>query len=407
MAATQEKSLSQFPTAAQILLTTLVFGSVVDATSSSGYDSVKILVSDLAEAILGDFAYTQDLATDAKTIFGAINSIRVLSGTATPNDADGANGQIYVKYASADYSVVALYVKLNDVWREISTGGGGGGASVQMGTTTPTAASGSDGDLYVQYDGTTYEVVAMFVKINGGWREIPLGVVDIYPDAIADEYDSTATYTAGDYVMYNGKLYRCNHIGATGTWEPSWWDETSATDYTGSVNTALTTQINNIREDTADAYSSSSTYAVGDLCIAFGRLYRCTTAISTPEAWNASHWAATTIADEIAAKANSSNVYTKTQVDTALLGKEDALSKGTGNLNANNLYGKNGYYRNVSGNISNCPVNDGNLIVMYNGEGNSTMQLFFPSTADYIYLRMTWAAGTVSWTTWKKILFTT
>lgn len=173
MAATQEKSLSQFPTAAQILLTTLLFGSVVDATSSSGYDSVKILVSDLAEAILGDFAYTQDLETDAKTIFGAINSIRVLSGTATPNDADGANGQIYVKYASADYSVVALYVKLNNAWREISTGGGGGGASVQMGTTAPSDASGSDGDLYVQYDATTYAFVELFVKINGSWRKSP------------------------------------------------------------------------------------------------------------------------------------------------------------------------------------------------------------------------------------------
>ena len=172
MAATQEKSLSQFPTAAQILLTTLLFGSVVDATSTSGYDSVKILVSDLAEAILGDFAYTQDLATDAKTIFGAINSIRVLSGTATPNDADGANGQIYVKYTSGTYAVVALYVKLNNAWREISTGGGGG-ASVQMGTTAPSDASGSDGDLYVQYDATTYAFVELFVKINGSWRKSP------------------------------------------------------------------------------------------------------------------------------------------------------------------------------------------------------------------------------------------
>lgn len=142
------------------------------------------------------------------------------------------------------------------------------------------------------------------LMLNG----ISYGGSNIYPDAIAEEYDSTQTYTAGDYVMHGGKLYRCNHIGATGTWEPTWWDETSATDYTKSVNTALTTQINNIHDDTADAYSASSTYAVGDLCIAFGRLYRCTTAISTPEAWNSSHWAATTIADEIAAKANASDV---------------------------------------------------------------------------------------------------
>lgn len=126
MAATQERRLSEFPTAANILLTTLLFGSVVDTTSTSGYDSVKILASDLANAILGDFTYTQDLQTYNKTIFGAINELRVLSGSATPDNAIGANNQLYIKYDATDYSVVGLYVKLNNAWREISTGGGGG-----------------------------------------------------------------------------------------------------------------------------------------------------------------------------------------------------------------------------------------------------------------------------------------
>lgn len=48
-----------------------------------------------------------------------------------------------------------------------------------------------------------------------------------------------------------------------------------------------------------DAYDDTSTYAAGDLCIYNNALYKCTTAITTAEAWNANHWTATSIADEI------------------------------------------------------------------------------------------------------------
>ena len=48
----------------------------------------------------------------------------------------------------------------------------------------------------------------------------------------------------------------------------------------------------------APEYSSSSTYAVGDLVLKDGQLYECNTAISTAEAWNSSHWTSKTVADE-------------------------------------------------------------------------------------------------------------
>lgn len=58
-----------------------------------------------------------------------------------------------------------------------------------------------------------------------------------------------------------------------------------------------------VQEDMiTDAYSSSSTYAVGDYCIYENTLYKCTTAISTAEAWNSGHWRAVTVADEINAR---------------------------------------------------------------------------------------------------------
>ena len=40
----------------------------------------------------------------------------------------------------------------------------------------------------------------------------------------------------------------------------------------------------------APEYSAFSTYAIGTLCMHLGKLYECTTAIITAEAWNSAHW---------------------------------------------------------------------------------------------------------------------
>ena len=49
----------------------------------------------------------------------------------------------------------------------------------------------------------------------------------------------------------------------------------------------------------AATYSSSSTYKVGDYCIHDGGLYRCTTAITTAEAWTSGHWTAAKIGPDV------------------------------------------------------------------------------------------------------------
>ena len=71
--------------------------------------------------------------------------------------------------------------------------------------------------------------------------------------------------------------------------------------------------------EVADAYSSSATYAVGDYCIYNNTLYKCSTAITTAEAWTPAHWTATTVADELHGKLgpvdvvnNLTNTITKT-----------------------------------------------------------------------------------------------
>lgn len=55
-----------------------------------------------------------------------------------------------------------------------------------------------------------------------------------------------------------------------------------------------------VRSSLANAYSASSTYAVGDMVLKDGQLYECNTAISTAEAWTAAHWTAVTVGGELA-----------------------------------------------------------------------------------------------------------
>ena len=55
----------------------------------------------------------------------------------------------------------------------------------------------------------------------------------------------------------------------------------------------------------APAYSTSGTYAVGDVVTYDGALYKCSTAIASGEAWTAAHWTATTVSGEAKASADS------------------------------------------------------------------------------------------------------
>ena len=54
-----------------------------------------------------------------------------------------------------------------------------------------------------------------------------------------------------------------------------------------------------LRQSVATEYSSSSTYAVGDIVLKDGQLYECNTAISTAEAWTAAHWTAVTVGEKL------------------------------------------------------------------------------------------------------------
>ena len=49
----------------------------------------------------------------------------------------------------------------------------------------------------------------------------------------------------------------------------------------------------------AEEYDSTSTYDKGEYCLYDGKLYVCSTAITTAEAWNSSHWTAVTVGEAL------------------------------------------------------------------------------------------------------------
>ena len=248
--------------------TSFIEATQVDELAESGRSTVKLALNALGNYTAGQGASPLeygDLKTESTTLIGGINELHDSIGADAYDDT--------ATYNTGDYCIHngGLY-KCND---DNVTG---------------------------TWNAAKWDATILIDELGGSGSSLVL------PESIADEYDDTATYTAGDFVMYQGILYKCNHISATGSFDPTKWDAISATDYINSVKSSLNTNISQIAGDLSDAYSSSRTYAVGDLCILGNLLYKCNTAITTPEAWTPAHWVATTIADEIAAKANSSDI---------------------------------------------------------------------------------------------------
>ena len=121
-------------------------------------------------------------------------------------------------------------------------------------------------------------------------------LVDKLLNDIATKFSTSKTYAVGEYCIYDGQLYRCKTaITTAGTWVANRWDAVTV----GERLTIDETDISKLKVDLAAAYSASSTYAIGDYCLYDGQLYRCTTAITTAEAWNAIRWTATSVEAEL------------------------------------------------------------------------------------------------------------
>ena len=111
--------------------------------------------------------------------------------------------------------------------------------------------------------------------------------IDVIEDVLADiktnlgdTYSAAATYNVGDYCIYNNIMYKCI-VAVT---SPEEFDSTKWS--IANIGDVLTYIYTNL----GDAYSAAATYAVGDYCIYNNTLYKCITAINTPEEWDATKW---------------------------------------------------------------------------------------------------------------------
>ena len=90
----------------------------------------KLTFNVLGLFLLNQLDYATELHTTSKIIIGAINELKdgvssVSIGTTAPSDSEGNNRNLYIQYDDTDYSVVAMYVKIEDSWRPIELCGGG------------------------------------------------------------------------------------------------------------------------------------------------------------------------------------------------------------------------------------------------------------------------------------------
>lgn len=99
------------------------------------------------------------------------------------------------------------------------------------------------------------------------------------------------------------------------------------------VKNAIDAAVGTVEAIIAADYDENNTYNTGDYCINSDVLYKCNDDNVTGP-WDATKWGATTVEGELKLKADAANTYTKTEVDTALALKQDALTVQTGTVTA-------------------------------------------------------------------------
>lgn len=163
-------------------------------------------------------------------------------------------------------------------------------------------------DSYVMKDGKFYRCVS---PIENGeewnplhWLEITVAndlaanraAVETLSDIVAEEYDSNNAYPKNSYVIKDGVMYRSlTDIAGLELWDLSKWEQcTVGTEMGHSRNTDKFTQ-----DSIAPEYNPSRTYNAGELVMYNGKLYKCLTTVSVPEAWNSLRWGLTSVANEV------------------------------------------------------------------------------------------------------------
>ena len=133
------------------------------------------------------------------------------------------------------------------------------------------------------------EDVVQFAKSSGSWTTSVEYNKSAPRATVCSNWSSSITYTTGNLVYRGNKLYRCLVASSSHTWTAAEWTETDIATELQNAGSSLAAGI------IAGEYSSSDTYDAGMLCMKEGHLYCCISDITSPEAWNATHWEETSL----------------------------------------------------------------------------------------------------------------
>lgn len=140
-------------------------------TTSGGSSTITGITSSSGNST--SLAASQSMVSAKQDALTAGTNITISNNTISATDTNTLSDLTDTAISSLADGQVLKYNATSGKW---VNGTGGGGAEVILGTTAPTAAQGSNGNLYIQYDDTNNNTVTHeYVKISGAWEEIAIG----------------------------------------------------------------------------------------------------------------------------------------------------------------------------------------------------------------------------------------
>lgn len=207
--------------------------------------------------------------------------------------------------------------------------------------------------MYYEYRGRVGTIYFNRTSTGGSWQKDSQPIFYVFKDYAecsdnqvfmridsTDEYsyyyykDSNFVNGIGTYTVNSADVYTNKVNQFTQQNDFTYYPPTAPSPST-SQQLANKGYVDGIATDLAPAYSSSSTYAVGDIVSKDNGLFQCNTAISTAEDWDNTHWTAIKVTSLLSSKQDTlvSGTNIKTINSTSLLGSGDITISGGGGIN--------------------------------------------------------------------------
>ena len=242
---------------------------VTEALTNSGGNELEIITTEQMTACAGA-SLCEIKIEDSGDVIGSANF--VLEVEEDPLDGGIASQSEINNLATQVADLVSeQYDSANVIFDAVPTAGHGNGYTVTSeGIKDALDAINNPAASAVSYDNTASGLAA--TNVQDALDE----AVDVFNDNFADAYDPTATYNTGDKCVYNNLLYECNDDGVTGAWDATKWDSltvASMTDnnlphFSGTPTAGTTAEAIASKADSADVYTKTQIDSVSTATVA-------------------------------------------------------------------------------------------------------------------------------------------